>query len=66
MNRLLLALSLLATLLAGLASPVVAAAQAQSADQLLGELGLRLAGMKNQICSTTTGEPLFAHCLYVR
>lgn len=33
---------------------------------LLGELGLRLAGMKNQICSTTTGEPLFAHCLYVR
>src|SRR5574344_1939363 len=40
MNRLLLALSLLATLLAGLASPVVAASQAQSADQLLGELGL--------------------------
>ena len=40
MNRLLLALSLLATLLAGPASPVVAAAQAQSADQLLGELGL--------------------------
>lgn len=40
MNRLLLAVSLLATLLCGLASPMVAAAPAQSADQLLGELGL--------------------------
>ena len=40
MNRLLLALSLLATLLCGLASPMAAAAPAQSADQLLGELGL--------------------------
>ena len=40
MNRLLLALSLLATLLCGLASPQVAAAPSQSADQLLGELGL--------------------------
>ena len=40
MNRLLLAVSLLATLLCGLASPMVAAGPAQSADQLLGELGL--------------------------
>ena len=40
MNRLLLALSLLVALLCGLASPMVAAAPAQSADQLLGELGL--------------------------
>lgn len=29
-------------------------------------LGLRFAGIKNQIASTRTGQPLFAHCFYVR
>lgn len=34
-------------------------------DQLVG-LGFRFAGMKNQIDSPRTGQPLFAHCLYYR
>jgi FkbM family methyltransferase len=32
---------------------------------LLADLGLRFAGMKNQIAARS-GQPLFAHCLYVR
>jgi FkbM family methyltransferase len=34
-------------------------------DLLVG-LGLRFAGIRNQVSSTTTSQPLFAHCLYVR
>ncbi len=33
---------------------------------LLSEKGLRFHGMKNQINSKETGQPLFCHCLYVR
>ena len=33
---------------------------------LLAELGLRLAGFKDQIDDPETGQPLFAHCLYHR
>jgi FkbM family methyltransferase len=33
---------------------------------LLASLGYTLAGIKNQVCSPTTGQPLFAHCLYLR
>ena len=32
----------------------------------LAELGLRLAGFKDQIDNPETGQPLFAHCLYHR
>ena len=32
----------------------------------LEELGLRLAGFKDQIGNAETGQPLFAHCLYHR
>jgi FkbM family methyltransferase len=38
----------------------------EDVHDLLHGLGLRLAGVRNQICSTGSGEPLFAHCLYVR
>jgi FkbM family methyltransferase len=38
----------------------------EEVHDLLHGLGLRLAGVRNQICSTRSGEPLFAHCLYVR
>jgi FkbM family methyltransferase len=34
-------------------------------DLLVG-LGLRFAGMRNQVSSARTGQPLFAHCLYLR
>lgn len=33
---------------------------------LLVELGFRFAGIKNQIDSPRTGQPLFAHCLYLK
>jgi FkbM family methyltransferase len=33
---------------------------------LLAEMGFRFAGIKNQIHSQKTGQPLFCHCLYVR
>jgi FkbM family methyltransferase len=33
---------------------------------LLVDLGFRFAGMKNQISSRRSGQPLFAHCLYLR
>jgi FkbM family methyltransferase len=32
----------------------------------LANLGYELAGIKNQICANTSGQPLFAHCLYIR
>jgi FkbM family methyltransferase len=38
----------------------------EEVHQLLQECGLRLAGFKNQIDDATTGQPLFAHCLYRR
>jgi FkbM family methyltransferase len=34
--------------------------------QILAGLGYRFAGIKNQISSVKNGQPLFAHCLYVR
>lgn len=32
----------------------------------LTELGYELGGMKNQVCATSSGQPLFAHFLYIR
>ena len=34
--------------------------------QMLTDLGYYFAGVKNQICSVSSGRPLFAHCLYIR
>jgi FkbM family methyltransferase len=33
---------------------------------LLADLGLRLAGVKDQVFASSSGRPLFAHCVYVR
>jgi FkbM family methyltransferase len=37
----------------------------EEAHELLVNLGFRFAGIKNQVDSPTTGQPLFVHCLYV-
>lgn len=38
----------------------------EEVHRLLEDLGFRFAGMKNQIDSPKTGQPLFAHCFYLR
>lgn len=38
----------------------------EEVHHLLEGLGFRFAGMKNQIDSPKTGQPLFAHCFYLR
>jgi FkbM family methyltransferase len=38
----------------------------EEVHSLLVDLGFRFAGIKNQIASRRSGQPLFAHCLYVR
>jgi FkbM family methyltransferase len=38
----------------------------EEVNRLLDELGFRFAGLKNQIHSAHSGQPLFAHCLYLR
>jgi FkbM family methyltransferase len=38
----------------------------EEVHEMLFSLGLRFAGLKNQINSPQTGQPLFAHCLYRR
>jgi FkbM family methyltransferase len=38
----------------------------EEVHQLLEEVGLRMAGFKNQITDPGSGQPLFAHCLYHR
>jgi len=38
----------------------------EEVHRLLEGLGFRFAGMKNQIDSPKTGQPLFAHCFYLR
>ena len=38
----------------------------EEVHQQLVDLGFRFVGMKNQIDSPKTGQPLFAHCLYRR
>lgn len=38
----------------------------EEVHDLLAGLGFRFCGMKNQIDSPQTGQPLFAHCLYRR
>lgn len=37
----------------------------EEAHELLVNMGFRFAGIKNQVDSPTTGQPLFVHCLYV-
>lgn len=37
----------------------------EEVHELLVDIGFRFAGIKNQINSPTTGQPLFMHCLYV-
>lgn len=37
----------------------------EEAHELLANIGFRFAGIKNQVDSPTTGQPLFMHCLYV-
>lgn len=37
----------------------------EEVHELLAGMGFRFAGIKNQVDSPTTGQPLFMHCLYV-
>lgn len=37
----------------------------EEVHELLASIGFRFAGIKNQVDSPTTGQPLFLHCLYV-
>jgi FkbM family methyltransferase len=37
----------------------------EEVHELLVNIGFRFAGIKNQVDSPTTGQPLFVHCLYV-
>ncbi|WP_347259073.1 FkbM family methyltransferase, partial [Methylocaldum sp.] len=37
----------------------------EEVHELLVNIGFRFAGIKNQVDSPTTGQPLFMHCLYV-
>lgn len=37
----------------------------EEAHELLVNLGFRFSGIKNQVASPKTGQPLFMHCLYV-
>ena len=37
----------------------------EEVHDLLADIGFRFAGIKNQVDSPTTGQPLFMHCLYV-
>jgi hypothetical protein len=40
--------------------------QFEEVHDLLVRLGYRLAGLRNHIDSPRSGQPLFAHCLYLR
>jgi len=37
----------------------------EEVHELLVNIGFRFAGIKNQVDSPTTGQPLFVHCLYI-